>query len=947
MRGVTVRDSRPLVARLMLPNYGLEDLAGGLDDDDTFNDDTFGADDDTFGGAAEWTQGNESAVEMARMHEQFLSGDLGSLSALPAAPDTGFFGDLGGDLSGLGDLDDAANLGGGFFGDIGVGGSDFLLEDEASLDILPPFDDELMLSLDAQTASLLESPSPRALRASAAGAGATGFAAATAVARGSTRGLQVAGLPSSLSEPEAKQLLTHFGPLAHFELRKGGASSVATLRYQDPAVTDDALASLNGIPLGGSTLVVTVIDMSALPPPPAAGAPPPLPSGADLLAMLGPPGGAPSANAALPGAALDVSALEASFSKASIRPQPPMGGTLPGAPRGPLPGQPPMPGMQPMPGMPPMPGMQPMPGMPGMPGMPPMPLRGPPPPRGAPPMGMPGMPMPGMPGMPPPGAPMPRMPPPGPQQLAQLQQMAAHMPPPVRAALQQMAHLPPAQQQQLITQIMTHQARMQQQMAALSGGARGPPPPRGPPPGAPGGPPPQPGGPPPPPPSQRPPPGQSVNPQVPNRVGKNMMGSELLLVMRHQALQLQIHDPIVDDFYHHFWVVKGGLSKAKKLVSKPAVISIQKKNLDDANVGASLGHGNVAHRTPDIAVRTPKKLLEVPTAAADTPTNGDTHDGADAAAAAPSAAAETTAPLSASRWAFRLQIEKARQTLIELRVHASSPAVMTPSGQAYRTQLLQRLHETVHNGSTRCDRTPSTPNAATTSLVPAQTHTALPAHARPCPPILPPPWCPRTHHLGAPRHRTHSGPMNVELFNLEKGRKLLVDLLPLWPPQVQTSSLHSLLTQLPTMLASAPPGGVADLPALAAVLAALPKTMAPEHASHLLDATAGHGAQTLAKALERTDILALLLGLLCTPNLAEAQPTPLRTFYATLLPVASQYEAPWALLNAMLPVSTASHAQLLVQAMGTMAADSLAPRCKDAHAAFTARLQSHLATLGA
>ena len=309
-----------------------------------------------------------------------------------------------------------------------------------------------------------------------------------------------------------------------------------------------------------------------------------------------------------------------------------------------------------------------------------MPPRGPPPPgAGMPPRGPP----------PGPGGPMPAMPPPGPQQLAQLQAMAQQMqlPPPVRAALAQMAHLPPPQQQALLSQIMAHHARMQQQMAALQGQRPGPPPPgaQGGPPGPPRGPPP-PGGMPPPPPGPeppRPPPGpvHGQTPTVPQRVGKRMMGSELALIMRHQALQLQINDPVTDDFYHHFWVVKGGASKARPLVSKPAQISTEKKKIDDAGVGASLGTGAAHYRAPDIAVRTPKKLLAVPTGGAEAPSSEPPSAGA--------AAEESSEPMASSRWKFREQIDTARSTLIELRVHASSPNVMTPQGQQRRTQLFR------------------------------------------------------------------------------------------------------------------------------------------------------------------------------------------------------------------------------------------------------------------
>jgi hypothetical protein len=464
------------------------------------------------------------------------------------------------------------------------------------------------------------------------------------------------------------------------------------------------------------------------------------------------------------------------------------------------------------------------------------------------------------------------------------------MPPPIRAAMAQMAHLPPAQQHALLSQVMAQQSRMQQQMAAMSQRPPPPPPgqPGGPPPGQPGLPPMPlmpPGGPRGPPPPR---PGDRATPNVPHRVGKRMMGSELQLVMRHQALQLQINDPISDDFYHHFWVVKGGQSKVKGLQTRPAVISTERKKMDDEKVSASLGLGAVFHRTPDVAVRTPRKLLEVPTAAG----AGTPGGAADAADPAEPAAADASAapPLGAARWAQRQQIDQARDTLIELRVHASSPAVTTPQGQQTRIELLQRLHAIVCGG-------------------------------------------------------TPDGLLNVELFNSEKGRKLLVDLLPLWPPPVQGACLQSLLEQLPTCFKTQTLP-LPDVPALAALLASLPKTLPPAQAAKLLETTTAHGQAVLKQALERPDITALLLGLLCCPGMAESASSPLEGFYGALLPLGASSETPWALLNALLPVTTAAHAALLQSATAGLSPDGMADKCKAAHAAFAQKLQQHIASLG-
>ena len=98
----------------MVPDYGLEargddeeEYGAGYNDETTFGDeDNFN--DDTFGSTGEWTQGNEAALEMSRLHEAFLSGELElPPSDVPAeyipegsSAEPGFFG---------------ADAGGGFF----------------------------------------------------------------------------------------------------------------------------------------------------------------------------------------------------------------------------------------------------------------------------------------------------------------------------------------------------------------------------------------------------------------------------------------------------------------------------------------------------------------------------------------------------------------------------------------------------------------------------------------------------------------------------------------------------------------------------------------------------------------------------------------------------------------------------------------------------------------
>ncbi len=193
----------------ILPDYGLE-VVGGDEGDAAFDDD------DTFGGGGTWEQGNEAALDMAQLHEEFLQGDA------------------------FGDLTDAGG-GMGFFGD-DLGQFDFTLEDEPPMgEDAPPsaLDDEISLSLDAQTQQLLDDSSPAPF----------GAAPAPLKAGAGNKGLRVTGLPPTLDELQTKQLLTHFGALSFFELRRGETSGTALLSYGDDTVTETAAASLHGIPL--------------------------------------------------------------------------------------------------------------------------------------------------------------------------------------------------------------------------------------------------------------------------------------------------------------------------------------------------------------------------------------------------------------------------------------------------------------------------------------------------------------------------------------------------------------------------------------------------------------------------------------------------------------------------------------------------------------------------
>lgn len=179
--------------------------------DDALNDDTFG--DVSIGG--DWEQNQE---QLAKMHEEFLA-------------------------------DQSKAGGGGFFGDLGDT-NDFLLEPD-SLESLeskslepeapprPPLqvEDDAPLEMDAGLRHMLDETSPRQPKAK--------------VPPLATSGLRVAGLPSSLDALGARQLLSHFGALGSFELQRGATTSTALLSYQDPAVSQTAYQSLQGIPLGG------------------------------------------------------------------------------------------------------------------------------------------------------------------------------------------------------------------------------------------------------------------------------------------------------------------------------------------------------------------------------------------------------------------------------------------------------------------------------------------------------------------------------------------------------------------------------------------------------------------------------------------------------------------------------------------------------------------------
>lgn len=185
----------------------------------------------------------------------------------------------------------------------------------------------------------------------------------------------------------------------------------------------------------------------------------------------------------------------------------------------------------------------------------------------------------------------------------------------------------------------------------------------------------------------------------------------------------------------------------------------------------------------------------------------------------------------------------------------------------------------------------------------------------------------------------------VGLFNCVKGQKLLADLLPLWPPPLLAATLLSLLNQLPLALAtqSSPH---ANERSLAACLASVPKVLPPEACAKLLTAVTAHGTAAFKGGLERSDVTALLLGVLCAPGLVDSCEPTLSSFYQKeLLPLAARVEAPWALLNATLPTASKAHAALLGAAVGALDEEEMAPGCARSAVAFRKRLEEHVAGL--
>lgn len=101
----------------------------------------------------------------------------------------------------------------------------------------------------------------------------------------------IGGLPYYLEEPQVRELLEAFGPIAKFDLVRdketGNSKGYGFVVYQDPSVTDIACQGLNGMQMGDKSLTVRRAEQDA-PRRPEVGAPmnvPPPP----MIAPANPP----------------------------------------------------------------------------------------------------------------------------------------------------------------------------------------------------------------------------------------------------------------------------------------------------------------------------------------------------------------------------------------------------------------------------------------------------------------------------------------------------------------------------------------------------------------------------------------------------------------------------------------------------------------------------------
>lgn len=196
-------------------------------------------------------------------------------------------------------------------------------------------------------------------------------------------------------------------------------------------------------------------------------------------------------------------------------------------------------------------------------------------------------------------------------------------------------------------------------------------------------------------------------------------------------------------------MMKGGRSHSSRpTLNAPQVkTSTTRVPVSSEHITASLGAGTATARTPMAKIGAPKPLIMLP--AAET----------DAAQPAAAGASVPGLPLSAPRWLLRRQVAAARDALIELRVHASSPAIRTPAGQERRLDLVNKLWLLIHDDPLRDE--PEPPDAEL-----------------------------------EPEIGYGGGGVSPSLLSCAKGHKLLAELLPLFPEHMVTSVLRAAVRQV-------------------------------------------------------------------------------------------------------------------------------------------------------
>jgi len=182
------------------------------------------------------------------------------------------------------------------------------------------------------------------------------------------------------------------------------------------------------------------------------------------------------------------------------------------------------------------------------------------------------------------------------------------------------------------------------------------------------------------------------------------------------------------------------------------------------------------------------------------------------------------------------------------------------------------------------------------------------------------------------------------LFKLDKGKRLVSDLLPLWTggPHVRTVVV-AFVSQLPDYVQQSTNPAPVPVHAFSKELAGAPKQMAAEEVAALLEAVTAHGSTVLRAALQLSEVCALLFGLLChaAPAQGPRNLGALGAFYGLLMSLATTCQPAWAVLNAVLPTTDAMHAAMLADLIGQLPVDTMATACQKAKEAFDVKLQMH------